>query len=74
MDTVTESSIVRFEIAKLELKRGDVLAVRVPLERKIERIQQIVKQLASELPDGVRFIVYTDDIEMSVIRNADQPT
>jgi hypothetical protein len=61
--------ITKLEIAKLELKEGDILAVRIlrrdPSETDIEHIEKLLRSI---LPAGVKSIIFNHDhIEHSII-------
>lgn len=61
--------VTKLEVAKLELKEGDILAVRIlhrsPSDDDIARVE---KHLRSILPAGVKSIIYNADyIELSIV-------
>ena len=63
--------VLRVEIAKLELKPGDILAVRVPLGTPAKMIERINEHLREILSPENKGFVYTDAVELSVITHAE---
>ena len=65
----TQFEVVKLEITKLELKLGDILAVKCDpnkvLRSEIVRLREV---LVDVLPPGVNFIILdTNGVELSVI-------
>lgn len=67
--------IEKLEIAKLELKDGDILAVIVPDKAPEVEVVRLSALLAEFLnPLGVKALVFRGDIELSVIsKTEDNP-
>lgn len=59
--------IERFEIAKLELRPGDLLVAKINMRVTSEVIDQIRESIARCVPDGVKFVVLDETIDFSVI-------
>ena len=62
--------ISRFEIAKLELREGDTLVVKVADENKLSaaELEKIGEQFKPYVPEGVKFCVMTAGLTMHIIR------
>lgn len=62
-----KSKLIKFEIAKLELKSDDILVIKthelLPEDTK-ERIRSKMRKI---LPLGVEIVILTGDVEFSVI-------
>lgn len=56
------------EIAKLELKRGDILAIKAPDDVSMEDIEQLSDWFINE---GIRVIVHNSHVELTVITKED---
>lgn len=62
--------VLRFEIAKLELRPGDTLAVStsgVLSERDLERLE---KSLGETIPQGVGFVVIPSESKFSILSSS----
>lgn len=68
MEPIVEA--VRVEIAVLELKRGDILVVKLP--HPVWEVSDGAEEKLHEfLPDGVKVILATTETEFSVIRESE---
>lgn len=61
---------VRVELAKLSLKPGDVLAMKVPAGTPMRGAEQIKGHIEKMLPEGVKSVLFLGDIELTVLENA----
>lgn len=63
----------RFEVAKLELHPGDLLAVRFPESETMadDQIQKVMNSLKGLLPASVGVAWFKGDISLGVIRPTD---
>lgn len=73
MEDKTIVEVLRFEIAKLELKMRDILVLRyigeIPSQQELEELASV---LYGVLPNGTRaLLIGRDDIELSVISKED---
>ena len=65
--------IEKLEIAKLDLKDGDILAVIIRGERPYSALAEFQHQLDEALrPLGVKGVVFCGDIELKVITPPDK--
>lgn len=60
-----------FEIAKLTLHEGDTLVVKTDLYLTKEQCSFIRESMAQYVPDGVKLLVVTGDMTLSVLKAAD---
>ena len=66
--------LVRFEIAKLELKEGDILVFRYIGEDipEVDAVECLVESLNFVLPKGTKALILDgNDVELSVIHKED---
>ena len=63
-----DEKVLAVEIAKLELKTGDILVVRYPAEWGIRRATGSVSMVKKVVPDGIPVLFFHGDVELSVIR------
>lgn len=63
----------RFEVAKLELRPNDLLAVRFPASEPMadEQIQKVMQSLKNILPASVGVAWFKGDVSIGVIRPTD---
>lgn len=77
MDGVMDAGqieVVRVEIAKIELKRGDTLVVRVDNSRfDDETRMRMHSQIRKVLPDGVGLIITNEDVSFEMMVYSDDP-
>ena len=59
---------VKVEIAKLELEPGDTLLVRCNTPYPFHRLNEIQKYFSNMLPKGISVVVYTQEIEFSILK------
>jgi len=59
--------VIVVEIAKLELKEGDILVVRFPVETHLDRMRYGVSAFKEVVPGGIPIIFFHGDVELSVI-------
>jgi len=63
-----EYEIARLEVAKLELKYGDILAVKLNGHARREDIEQVKGYLEKMLPPGVSALVFgSDSLELQIV-------
>lgn len=63
-----EHEITKLEIAKLELKDGDILAVKLNGHPRMEEIEHVKSYLKKMLPSGVSALVFGgDDVELQIV-------
>lgn len=60
-----------FEIAKLQLKRGDVLVVKTDRPMSNDATERTRKHLAGLLPQGVRTMIIDRGVELSVLTKSE---
>lgn len=65
-----DTKVLVVEIAKLEVKPGDLLLVTVPKVPHLEQKNHLMKVLDSVLPPGVKYMIATKEIEFSVVSAA----
>lgn len=65
------ANTMEFRIAKLDLKPGDILAIRPSEPRAPEELFQAARSLRTLVPPGVRVIAVDADVALTVIRPAD---
>lgn len=62
--------VVRIEVDKLELKAGDVLAIKLLRSMPAEYVERIKSVMENVLPDGVGVMAYpADEIELMVVKH-----
>jgi fructose-1-phosphate kinase PfkB-like protein len=60
--------ITKLEIAKLELKEGDILAVKITGSRpNMAELAHLQKILESVVPQGVKTLVLHNDVELQIV-------
>ena len=59
--------VLQLEIAKLEVKPGELLAIRFPEGTPVEDIESCTTGLREVLPDGVKGIFFVGNIELFVV-------
>jgi len=61
---------IKFEINKLQLAPGDILAVRFPVDSTVQPddVAEAMSNLKRLLPSGVGLAVFRGDVELSVIQ------
>lgn len=59
-------------IERLIIKPQDVLVVSVGGHASVETLNHIKRLVENQLPDGVKVLVHTSDISLSVLRKEDQ--
>jgi len=56
------------EVAKLELRDGDILAVKIKGHPRMEDIEHVKSYLQKILPSGVSALVFgSDDVELQIV-------
>jgi hypothetical protein len=65
------ATVLRVEVAKLELQPGDVLLCQLPERASADEMQRIGAALRQLAPDGVRCAVVDGGAEFTVVRPAD---
>jgi len=71
----TESSDIRFQIAKLELKAGDILVVKIHLrqsEISAQTVQEMMASLKHYVGIDCRVLVIDEHMELSVVTKAEE--
>lgn len=68
----TDYETTRLEIAKLELKAGDILVVKIvgpmPSMFELDRLRTVLLEV---VPQGAKWMVLRDNIELQVIDTED---
>ncbi len=59
--------IAIIEIAKLELKKDDVLVIRFPEVFRQKRVEAIMGFFKQVIPDGIAVVYCQGEVELSVI-------
>jgi len=62
---MSDNEAVRFEIAKLDVKAGDIIVLRARF-RSAQDVNWFRDDISSKFPD-LRFMVLSKDIELSVL-------
>lgn len=62
---------LKFEVARLELKPGDVLAARVDRIVTSEAGERLRAYIQRQLPEGCRVVVLGPEISLSVVARAE---
>lgn len=60
--------LIPVEIAKLELKEGDVLVASLPKIASVVDAERVRDYMNQFVPYGVKTLVKTTDIELSIVR------
>jgi hypothetical protein len=56
------------EIAKLDLRSGDILVLKVPLNMSVEDVQVSRRSLSLVVPEGVQIAVIYAGVDLTVVR------
>lgn len=59
-----------FAVAKLDLREGDTVVFRVSRRFSHEQIVRFEERQRQFMPDGVKVLVLSEDVKMSVLRAA----
>ncbi len=59
-------------IKRLEYKPGDVVLVKVPAGARPEYVEQLRQRLSDMVP-GMKFVVHSEGVDVSVIRPESDP-
>jgi hypothetical protein len=66
---------VELAIAKLELRPGDVLVLKMDAVLSFDVVERLKRSLAAVIPEGVKTMVLDQRcIDLSVVRSAEKPT
>lgn len=69
-----EYEIAKLEVTKLELKDGDILAVKLNGHPRMEEIEHVKSYLKKMLPSGVSALVFgSDDVELQIVTRPTMP-
>lgn len=65
---MTSMKIEDREIAKLDLRSGDILVLKVPLNMSVEDVQVSRRSLSLVVPEGVQIAVIYAGVDLTVVR------
>lgn len=54
-------------IRRLEVKPGETVVVRLPMTATEDTLDEFCEVFKKNLPDGVRCLIVSDDIELTVV-------
>lgn len=65
------SDVLEIQVAKMELKAGDVVVALVPADIGADHAGWLVEQLVAVVPSGVKAIVVPDWVELKIVEPED---
>ena len=66
------TEVVRVEVAKLELKPGDTLLLKLPLEIPVDSLVLLKDALRKNLPTGVGILILDLTSEVQVLSSTEE--
>lgn len=63
------NGVSKFEVAKLELHRGDILVLRTDLFLTRDQVKELRKRAVQHFPKGIRIAILTAGLSLAVLQD-----